>query len=309
MDASFFQAARKGNNSLGLFFVTLGLLILAFFVGQAPLTYYLVQEPGTLDANQGFNPVDLGLSPAYGLFLVTFPFILGLLVLLGGVQLLHKRPWTSLIRGFQKPNWYKYWLAFGAWFLICAVGELVMWALHPEAYHLSFQPNLFFPVLLVAFFVLPLQTSLEELLFRGYLLQGITISSQKPWLALAVTSLLFGLLHGTNPEVQAIGPIALSYYIGVGAFLGLLTLLDQGTELALGLHAANNVFGATMVSFPSSAFQMPTIFRSDEFDFPLMMAVWVVMAGAFFLLSKRMFGANWNWKSLLSFEVNDEEMM
>jgi hypothetical protein len=32
------------------------------------------------------------------------------------------------------------------------------------------------------------------------------------------------------------------YYIGTGLFLG-ITLMDEGMELALGFHAANNLVG------------------------------------------------------------------
>ena len=32
------------------------------------------------------------------------------------------------------------------------------------------------------------------------------------------------------------------YYIGTGFLFGIMTLMDEGTELALGFHAANNLF-------------------------------------------------------------------
>jgi hypothetical protein len=43
-----------------------------------------------------------------------------------------------------------------------------------------------------------------------------------------------------NPEVSKLGILCLCYYIGTG-FLRILTLMDEGMELALGFHAANNL--------------------------------------------------------------------
>ena len=46
-----------------------------------------------------------------------------------------------------------------------------------------------------------------------------------------------------NPEIEKIGDIALVFYIGTGFLFGITTLMDEGTELALGMHAVNNIFG------------------------------------------------------------------
>ncbi len=53
--------------------------------------------------------------------------------------------------------------------------------------------------------LLPIQTSAEEYLFRGYLMQGIGIISGNRWLPLILTSLAFGLMHYANPEIAKFG--------------------------------------------------------------------------------------------------------
>ena len=82
---------------------------------------------------------------------------------------------------------------------------------------------------------------------RGYLMQGIGLMSGKRWVPLVTTSMIFGLLHFFNPEVEKLGYGIMVYYIGTGFFLGILTLMDEGLELAIGFHAANNLFTALLV--------------------------------------------------------------
>src|SRR5699024_5340777 len=68
-------------------------------------------------------------------------------------------------------------------------------------------------------------------------------------------------LHLSNPEVTQFGPWIMVYYIGTGLFLGILTLMDDGLELALGFHAANNLIQILLVTADWSAFQSESILR------------------------------------------------
>jgi len=113
----------------------------------------------------------------------------------------------------------------------------------------------------IAVVLVPLQTSFEEYLFRGYLMQGIGVLCKNRWLPLIITSVTFGLLHIFNPEIEKLGYILLVHYIGTGFFLGIITLMDEGLELALGFHAANNLFTALLVTADWTAFQTNSILR------------------------------------------------
>jgi membrane protease YdiL (CAAX protease family) len=72
-------------------------------------------------------------------------------------------------------------------------------------------------------------------------MQGLEFSETQMVPAL-MTSIIFGSVHFGNPEVSKLG-ILCCVYIGTGLFLGILTLMDEGMELALGFHAANNLVG------------------------------------------------------------------
>jgi len=49
------------------------------------------------------------------------------------------------------------------------------------------------------------------------------------------------------------------YYIGTGLFLGIITLMDEGLELALGFHAANNLITVLLVTADWTALQTDSI--------------------------------------------------
>ena len=109
--------------------------------------------------------------------------------------------------------------------------------------------------------MIPLQTSFEEYLFRGYLMQGIGVLAKNRWLPLVITSVIFGALHFFNPEVDKIGNIIMVYYIGTGFFLGIMTLMDEGMELALGFHAGNNLVTALLVTADWTVFQTNSVLK------------------------------------------------
>ena len=221
--------------------------------------------------------------------LLTFVFtLLGLWV---GVRFLHKRPFASLINGFEQIRWSRFFTAAAVWFGITALMEVCNYAMHPTDYTLSFQAAPFFITLLISLLVLPFQTSCEELVFRGWLMQGIGSIAKKPWIPLVITSVLFGAMHFANPEVTKYGLLPMAvYYIGFGLFMGLVALLDDGLELSLGLHFGNNFFGATMVSFTSSALQTNTLFRTTDPDAYTLLALSIAGATAAFFIFKKIYG-------------------
>ena len=67
-------------------------------------------------------------------------------------------------------------------------------------------------------------------------MQGLGIMAKNRWVPLVVTSVLFGAMHFFNPEVDKLGYGIMVYYMGTGFFLGIMTLMDEGLELALGFH-------------------------------------------------------------------------
>ena len=130
----------------------------------------------------------------------------------------------------------------------------------PEDLQWNFNLMPFLGLFAITVLLMPLQTSFEELLFRGYLMQGIGVAAKNKAVPLIITSLIFGLMHAFNPEIEKLGYSVLSVYIGLGFFLGIITLMDDGMELALGFHASNNMIIALLMTSDWTALQTNSVF-------------------------------------------------
>lgn len=119
----------------------------------------------------------------------------------------------------------------------------------------NMNPSTIVPLILISLLLIPIQTTAEEVLFRGYLFQAFGHKNRRGWITVLVTGVLFGLMHAANPEVQTLGCGVMSYYIITGIFLGLMVLMDDGLELSMGYHAANNIFAALILTNEWQAFQ------------------------------------------------------
>jgi hypothetical protein len=143
--------------------------------------------------------------------------------------------------------------------------------------------------------------------FRGYLMQGFGMLAKNRWFPLLMTSLIFGGLHIANPEVGQLGYVVMVYYIGTGLFLGIMTLMDDGTELALGFHAANNLFTAMLVTADWTAFQTHSILKDvsePNLEFlDVVFPVFIMFPIILFIFSKVY---KWNnWKEKLFGDIHE----
>jgi len=176
---------------------------------------------------------------------------------------------------------------------------LLTYYLSPEEMIWNFKPIPFAILVLIGVILIPIQTSTEEYVFRGYLMQGFANLSKNKWFPLLMTSVIFGTMHIFNPEIDKMGNIVLVYYIGTGLFLGIITLMDEGMELALGFHAANNLVTALLVTSDWSALQTNSIFKdvSDpSAGLEIIIPVFVIFPLLLLLFSKKYKWSDWKEK-------------
>ena len=86
------------------------------------------------------------------------------------------------------------------------------------------------------------------------------------------------------------------FYVGTGLFLGILTLMDKGLELAIGFHAANNLMAALLVTAEWTAFQTPSVYKdiSDpELGWDVFIPVLVVYPIMLLIFAKRYGWTDW----------------
>ncbi len=270
------------NEGWRYFFGILCVLVLGQIIGTIP---YLLLAAGDFEAiNEGSMP-DNGLSRNWNFLLMMLPFVCSFYILYSYVRGVHKRPFLSIITPFRKINNAKFLYAFVVWTLILLVLEGIYYAVNPGNYVLQFDLAKFIGLLLLSVPALLIQTSCEELVFRGYAMQWLGRYMPYRIFPLLITSVSFGLMHITNPEVAAFGHAVLIDYVVVGLALGLVSLLSDSLEFALGLHFANNLFAALMVSYDSSVFQTDAVFRLKTINFsPLTQVLGIIAAVIFILL-------------------------
>ena len=229
------------------------------------------------------------------------PLAFGLLIVLFWVKFVQGQSITSLTTSRTKIDWKRVFFSFFLWGSVTTLMILALYFTQPENFVWNFNPEKFFVFLVLAIILIPMQTSFEEYLFRGHMMQGIGLATNSRLIPLIITSVLFGLMHIANPEVGKIGYIIMIYYIGTGFFLGIITLMDEGLELALGFHAANNLVGALLLTADWTAFQTNSILKDlsePSAGFDVLTPVFVIFPILLFIFSK-VYGWN-NWKERLT---------
>ncbi len=196
------------------------------------------------------------------LFENLIPFAVFLLGLFLYVKFVHEQTIISLTTSRKKMDWGRFFFGFGLIAVLTVGLTLADFYTNSEHFEVQFELIPFLILLAIAIVFIPLQTSFEEYFFRGYLMQGIGIHFGNKWMPLIITSVVFGSLHYFNPEVEKLGTIVMIYYIGTGFFLGIITLMDEGMELALGFHAATNFVIAILVTTDWTVLQTNSILKS-----------------------------------------------
>ncbi len=285
----YIEQGYKGNIGLWKYlFLPLG------FIGFMGLNY-LATITSPVSVEDAMQQMIDQLGSNIVLIILLAPLAVGLFVVLGWTFLVHQQSIRSLTTSRKKVDWKRILFAFSLWGGLTVLLTGIDIYFSPDDYVFNFDLAKFIPLAIIAVLLIPLQTSFEEYLFRGHMMQGLGIAAKNRWVPLVVTSVLFGLMHIANPEVEKLGYGIMVYYIGTGFFLGILTLMDEGLELALGFHAANNLITALLVTADWTAFQTNSIYRDisePALGWDALIPVFVI-----FPLVLLFFGKKYGWKN------------
>ena len=237
----FLEKVYSGRNQWYFYIFSLLIIFTATQIGSLPLVGYMIMEDPSI--LQG-GDISAATSTNTGLALTLLSFAVGFFTILFCVK----------------------YIFFG------------------DTSHLVFQfePVHFLILVVISLLLFPFQTSFEELLFRGYLMQWSALLFKYRWVAVVITGVLFGILHGANPEVEEFGMwVALPQYILMGLILGFVAVKDDGMELSLGLHMANNIIAAITITSDSSTLQTHALFKdlhptASHFDTLTMLVAGVI---------------------------------
>lgn len=293
----FIQQAYKGENEWWTYMTVIILFFIGWqIIGVIPLVgvaYYIAPTMSEFIASAQYNFGTLGIDSNFYLLLIIFTFFGGLIFLFLGVKYIHKRAIITVITSREKIDWSRVFYSFLVWTIIGILTIVIDYIISPENYVWNFKPISFFILLIVSFVFLPIQTSMEEILFRGYLMQGFGTWFKKSSIALLLTAVIFGSLHFLNPEVAKLGWFSMIFYIGTGLLLGIIALMDEGIELTLGFHAANNIVAAVLVTTNWTVFRTDALLidRSE----PTLGATMFLPVFVFYPLLLILFASKYKW--------------
>jgi uncharacterized protein len=266
---TYLDLAGQGKNNWWRFLLA---ILLIFFlwqiVGAFPSLILLISvlvdaNPQTSITSGGqFIGVDSLLSFTLTLSASVF-FLLGIYL---AVRFIHQRPFKTLITPVQKISWGRIFQGFAAWFVLSGLISLVEAILYPDRYVWTLDLPHFIPFIFLALILVPIQTTAEELFFRAYIMQGVGLHLRNIWILSAISGFLFMLPHFLNPEAQANYILMGFFYFFIGAVMAYVTLRDGRLELALGLHAANNLFSALFANYTVTVMPTPSLFTVNTLD-------------------------------------------
>jgi len=270
------------------------ILIATNTIGAIPLLIGYISKAASdpsIVADIAKNPNDLGvlgLDPNLGLFMMLFPFLIGLLAFIILVKPLNYRTFKLTVNGTGMFRWNRFLVSALVWTILSAVYFFIYLNLDPSNFSLKNTSETLIPLILISLIFIPFQAAFEEVLFRGYLMQGFAVLLRNRWFPLVVTSILFGLMHAFNPEVEEFGFFTMMpQYILFGLIFGIVTILDDGIEAAIGAHAANNAFLCIMLTHDSSALQTPAVYEQQNV-YPLTEFAGLLVTGVVFIVILKM---------------------
>jgi membrane protease YdiL (CAAX protease family) len=278
--------------------------------GSIAIAVYSMDNDGDFSPtmSEGIDALyDSGLSENVVLLILLVPFAVGLLTTWALIKKMHQRTFAETVNGRTAIRWNHVFVGFGIWFALMTASLLVNYIVSPNNFVLRFDADKFIPLLIISLLFIPLQTTCEEYIFRGYIAQNIGAWTKNCWLVVVIPALLFGLLHYENTEVKEYGIwVTMPAYIIFGLFFGLVAVLDDGIELPIGIHAANNLFACLFVTHKTSSLRTSAVLEQIT-KFPLADTIELLVA---ILLALTFFYGCYKWDfGVMNRRIADEKYM
>jgi len=327
------QNSFIGKNTAWRYVVMIVAILLATnSIGAIPILIgygiKMITNPELIEklASDPQNLSILGYSENLTFFMMVFPFLAGLGAFYFLVKPLHQRNFLQTVTGSSSIRWNRFMVSALIWTLFSAAYLFIYKGLDPSMFRMNNTSVTLLYLAVLSMTLIPFQATFEEVIFRGYLMQGFSYlaggESRNPikriivafagrmMFPLLMTSLLFSLMHAWNPEIKEYGFFTMMpQYLLFGLLFGVITILDDGIEIAAGAHAANNIFLSIMVTNASSTLQTPALF--EQLEIHPWTEFWALMVTAvlFFVVMRSIY--RWNdisvlWRKIVPEKIIDQ---
>lgn len=208
-----------------------------------------------------------GAFPGWGFMLFALVSFIPLLV---GTILAYRfilgRPTKQLFAASVPFRMRRVWWGFFSWLAVMLGPSIVLLLVFPaeNGYEWNFQAAAFIPFAIITLLLIPVQTTAEEVFFRGWLTQWFSQRFSSIWILSALSGIAFALPHMANPEALNQPGLAFVTYASVGFVLGWVTVRDRSLEIAIGAHAAHNLFLSLVAGYEGGALPAEALFVTDS---------------------------------------------
>jgi membrane protease YdiL (CAAX protease family) len=294
---NYIELAKSGNTKPSRFAASISVILYFYIIiggviGSIPLIYLLVTDwraftdPLAITNSMGF--LNKYVSPLVNYIFTNLSIFCMLFGVFVAVKFIHYRPFTSLITTKSKIQWKRFLTGFFVYGILLLLGTAVDYFISPETYSITFDASKFWIALPIILIMTPIQASTEELVFRGYVIQGFGIKIKNGIILSIISGAIFTLPHLMNPEIYASSELGvfsticmILNYFAIGTVLALVTIKTNSLEVAMGAHSVNNLICFLLVGYPDGVLPTNTIFYTTKFE-PVSSLVSVIIVGVLF---------------------------
>jgi len=274
---SFLTDFSTDKRSFGFYLVGSLVIILFSFLGQVPMLLFFPDNAvASNDPFAYFSHLDSNLT----LLLFLIPSLIAFFGFLFVIKYIHKQTLQSVTTVRKQIDVKRIIFGFVFWGVLSVLIFGISLILSPENYKWNFELQPFLTMFIIASLLIPFQSALEEWIFRGYLMQGFATMTRSRILSLF-------------------------YYIGSGLFFGIVALMDEGIELAIGIHVANNLVTAILVTANWTAFQTASLYKdisTPNLMVELSLSLLLIYPLSIFILARKYKWKNWKEKLIVSID-------
>lgn len=182
--------------------------------------------------------------------------ILSMLVSFAGIwigvwaaqRFVFREPLRRLLGVGETLAWPDFWKGCGAVVITSILSEILLYIVNPEMARTSIDLRTWLTMLVPLALLTFVQTSAEEVLFRGYLLRGLANRFRSAWIWALLPGLAFVSLH-MSPSISLNDFLLVLASIGsLTAALTLVVYLTGNLGAGFGMHFANNFFAFALIA-------------------------------------------------------------
>jgi len=269
-------------------------LVPAFFYVVVKIFYnYYTGNGLTFDA-EDFEKLEKG-GDLVSFSIIMSQFVFLILGILLAVVVIHKRPFRTIITPYKKINFRIILFSVGLYFILSILSNLVEFILFQDTFRWVMDINKILIAFPVIFILIMIQTSAEELFFRGYIIQGLSGKIKSVIIMALINGIIFTLPHIPNSEVVESfklsiynGILTLSFYFMFAFLLTFLTIKTNSLEIALGVHFMNNFYLCTVIEYEISELKLGSTFvYSTNFNTVFMFFSQLLISIIFYIVIMR----------------------